>query len=180
MADEIAQAWTPVIVQEVWTKGWERALQWWPCHLCSWLPLLPSDYGILPCCSSRMPPYCHSPALSSSLSKPLSVTQPSSSLGDIHLRLGCTGLECRLYTRILLGLACHRPVAEFPLILQSHKGPSLSLLVPFLEWAFMGVGTSLLSFLSGVLILSLFHFYFPFPSLFYILPSFTRIFFLSP
>ena len=114
MADEIAQAWTPVIVQEVWTKGWERALQWWPCHLCSWLPLLPSDYGILPCCSSRMPPYCHSPALSSSLSKPLSVTQPSSSLGDIHLRLGCTGLECRLYTRILLGLACHRPVAEFP------------------------------------------------------------------
>ena len=56
-----------------------------------------------------------------------------------------------------------------PLTLQSHKRPSLSLLVPFLEWAFLGVGTSLLSFLSGVLMLSLFHFYFPFPSL----PFFT-------
>lgn len=65
------------------------------------------------------------------------------------------------------------------LILQSHKRPSLSLLVPFLEWAFMGVGTSLLSFLSGVLILSLFHFYFPFPS--FLHPTqFHRDFFLVP
>ena len=137
--------------------------------MCSWLPLLPSDYGILPCCSTRMPPRCLSPALSGSRSKPPPSPSPPPHQGTYSSDWAAQDWSADYAHGSYLVLPATDRLVSSPLTLQSHKRPSLSLLVPFLEWAFLGVGTSLLSFLSGVLMLSLFHFYFPFPSL----PFFT-------
>ena len=111
-----------------------------------------------------------------------SITQPSSSPGDVQLRLGCTGLERRLCTRILLGPACHRPVTEFP---ADPPIPQTSLSVPAgpFPWVgFFGCGnlSSQLPLRSVDAIPFPLLFPLPFPSLVYILHSFTGIFLLSP
>lgn len=112
--------------------------------MCSWLPLLPSDYGILPCCSTRMPPHCHSHALSGPRSKPLSITSPPPHQETCISDWGSQGCSTDYTHGFCLVLPATDRLLSSPLILQSHKPPCLSLLVPFLEWAFMGVGTSLL------------------------------------